>query len=98
MARIRKDGTILLNDVQFATYQELQTKAIDGVIHRDVIATYKANVIRGIAKHGAMKTFGKANAAGLQHYKLVASAVVILQPAPIPRSEAVTEVALKHAA
>jgi hypothetical protein len=89
MARIRKDGTILLNDVQMATFQEIRTKADDnGVIHADIIAEYKSNVIRGIAKHGAMKLFrGK-------HYKIVADAVVILQPVPTPRAERSVETQL----
>ncbi len=85
MARIRIDGTILLNSLQMATFLELKSKAVDGVIHRDVLAGYKANVVRGIAKHGAMKAVGHCNRDGLKSYKLMPEAVVIEQPASKPR-------------
>jgi hypothetical protein len=75
MARIRNDGTILLNGLQMATFQELKNQATpDGVISRDVAAGYKLNVINSLVRHGAIKEFRKF------HYKLVANAVVIDEP------------------
>lgn len=94
MARIRKDGTILLNALQFATFEELKVRALGDIILRNDISLYKANVIRGIAKHGAIKRFGRAKFDGSTDYRLVRDAVVILQPAPTPRTMVADEIAL----
>jgi len=83
MARIRKDGTILLNDVQMATYEELLTKRNkSGIVNASIVAGYKQNVIKSIVKHGAMRWTGKNG----DQLKAVAKAVVIPQPTPIPRT------------
>jgi len=82
MARIRGDGTILLNALQMATYKELLEKAVDGVIHRDVAATYKQNVIGSLVKHGVIKQFRTI------HYAFVKGAVIIDQPEETAESEA----------
>jgi hypothetical protein len=84
MARIRKDGTILLNEIQFATYTDLLThRDENGVIPTDVVASYKQNVIKGIVKHGALEWFRKTNLRAPKN-----PVNVIEQPAPVSRSVA----------
>jgi hypothetical protein len=52
--------TVLLNEIQMATFKVLRKKAVDGVIHSDFAATFKQNVINALVRHGAIKpTHGK---------------------------------------
>ena len=57
MARRMADGTVKLNEIQTLTYRELVAAANkQGLIPASVVAGYKANVIRGITKWGALST------------------------------------------
>jgi hypothetical protein len=91
---MRKDGTVLLNDIQFGTYEALlKQRDSKGIIPAAVIEGYKANVIKGIVKYRALEWF--------QGNKLrmpVKNApTVILMPEPVVRG-ANTEVELQEAA
>jgi hypothetical protein len=55
---MRKDGTVLLNDIQFATYNALlEMRDSKGIIPADAVSVYKANVIKGIVKYRALEWF-----------------------------------------
>jgi len=57
--------TILLNDLQIATLDELKAYADpDGMIRGEAVAYYKQNVIGALLRHGAIKVFRE------KHFKL----------------------------
>jgi hypothetical protein len=91
---MRKDGTVLLNDIQFATYNALlEMRDSKGIIPADAVSVYKANVIKGILKYRALERF--------QGNKLRVPVknppTVMLMPEPVARGAAV-EVELQEAA
>jgi len=84
MARMRKDGTVLLNAIQFATYTDLLTHRDDkGIIPAAIVSSYKQNVVRGIVKYGALEWF---RSTALRAPKT--SVTVIEQPEAVSRAPA----------
>ena len=50
-------ATVLLNEVQMATLQELEALASDGVVFGNIMVSYKQNVVKALLDRGVFKPF-----------------------------------------
>jgi hypothetical protein len=80
--------TILLNEIQMATFRALSRQSVTtvgakretpGVLAADVVGDYKANVIGALVRAGALTTYHKG-------YRIAQNVAVQQRPAPTPRT------------
>jgi hypothetical protein len=72
--------TVLLNELQIATLEDLRERANNGIVNKKVANTYKQNVLNALLRRGVLRLI-----AG-DHYRIVANVAVELKPETVPRA------------